>query len=217
MSVSLINGLEDLSRELGEVSVGTSSLRIGSYNDAVQEFFNERKWSFAIKKDTSLTTQAGVQSYNVPIDLRRPGGIKRILVGNAECLPIEWEDRNTMSGSNRNLFYLEPENNQFTFLREISSSGEPITIYYYAVPTRITDVGLGVFELLPDNLRKVVAYLAAAYVLWGRKMNADGNNKLLLYQRGVQNATLQQSERTTNLPKTFGNYLGRSGFRRVYP
>lgn len=218
MAVLLSTGLSDLSRELGETTTDTSTPRVNHYNDAVMQFFNERKWPFAVKKDTSLVTIADTETYNIPMtDWRTPGGVKLIQIGSTDYKPIEYDDRANSNYNQGNYFYINPENTTITFLKDITTAGTTITIYYYAIPTRQTDTSTGTFALLPDRYRKTVAYLAANFVLRGRHMNGEANDRLKLYTRDVQNASLQQSERTTNLPRTFGMFTKWAGFKRRYP
>ncbi|MCL4387312.1 hypothetical protein M1307_02870, partial [Patescibacteria group bacterium] len=101
MSVLLSDGLSDLSKELGETTTNTSSRRVEHYGDAVIEFFNARKWPFAIKKDnTHLSTLAATLVYAIPAeilaDMRSPGGIKEIYIGTETdpYLSIEFDERN---------------------------------------------------------------------------------------------------------------------------
>ena len=105
MSVTLTNGLLDLSSELGETTTNTTTPRVNSYNDAVVQFFNEKKWPFSLKTDTTTTTTSGTQTYNLPMtDLRLPGGIKLVQIGSTDYLPIEYEDRNKSNFDNGSYF-----------------------------------------------------------------------------------------------------------------
>lgn len=218
MAVLLSLGLADLSRELGETTTDTSTTRVNNYNDAVVQFFNEKKWPFSLKKDTTLVTIASTQTYTIPMtDWRAPGGIKYIKIGSTDYKPIEYEDRDNSSFDQGQYFYVNPENTQITFLKDITTAGTTITIYYYAIATRQTDTATGSFALLPDRYRRTVAYLAANFVLRGRHMNGEANDRLKLYRQDVQNASLQQSERTTNLPKTFGMFTKFTRWGRRYP
>lgn len=218
MSVTLSTGLSDTSRELGETVTNNTSSRVSSYNDAVQTFFNEKKWPFARKSDATQTTTSGTQTYTIPMsDWRAPGGIYKIKVGSTTHLPIDEEDKERAENNGGAFFYLNELDTQVTFLKDITTTGTTITYYYYAVPTRITDTTSGVFALLPDRCRKVVAYLTASFVLRGRHMNGEANDRFKLYQLEVKNMSLQQSERNTNHPRTFGHYLKHLGWRRTYP
>ena len=217
MSVTLVDGLADLSRELGESSTDTSTKRINYYNDAVQRFFNERKWPFALISDISQTSVSGTQTYKVPSDCRKPGGIKYIQYDDAEYKPVPYHERDNDKYDGGNWFYYSPDFSTFTFLKDITDDGKTITIWYYAVPERQTDTSTGEFTLLPDRYRQAVAFLAAAFVLWGRHMNTDANNKYSLYVQQIKDITLQQSERPNNLPRTFGHYLKHVNWRRKYP
>lgn len=217
MSVTLINGLADLSRELGETTTKSTADRVAAYNDAVQEFFNEKKWPFARKKDSTLTTLADTLIYSIPMtDWREPGGIYKVVINGTTYTPIEKEDKEKAEYTSGNYFYLNELNTTITFMTQ-PTAGYTIDIYYYAVPVRQTDTVSGSFALLSDRYRKAVACLAAAFVYWNRHMNTDANNKFELYKLLSGNAGFNQSERTTNLPRSFGHYLKYRGYRRTYP
>lgn len=216
MSVTLTTGLADLSRELGETTTNTTTDRINHYNDAVVALFNAKKWPFALKKDTTQTTTSGTNTYTIPVsDWRTPGGIKYIMLGSTVYKPIDWEEREEDKFDGGEYFYINPEGTQITFLKDVTTTGTTITYYYFAIATR--QVAGGTFSLLPDRYRKAVAYLAASFVLRGRHMNGEANDRFKLYQLEIQDASLQQSERTSNLPRSFGHYLKFRGFARRYP
>lgn len=217
MSVLLSTGLADLSRELGENTVKTETARIGHYNDAVIEFFGEKKWPFSIKLDTSITTSTGISSYSITgiTDMRQPGGIKLVTIGNNDYLPINYEDRNDERYNTKNWFYLDPEE-ETLYLKGTPDGGQTINIYYWHIPARATDLVTGSFPL-PDRYRKTVAYLAAAYVQWARYLTTLGDAKYNMYLRGVGKTTRHQAERHQGNPRNIKHFLSRIGFRRTYP
>lgn len=220
--VDLTTGLSDLSKELGETNTNTNTRRIQHYNDAVIDFFNERKWPFAIKKNSTLLTTSGAQDYAIPAavlaDWRAPGGIKEITIGdgNTPILPIAWEDRGNSAYSNGNFFYLDPEETRIYFKEEVTA-GEAVNIYYYHIPARIEDIEDEDEFPVPDRYRKAVALLAGAYVQWSRYLEQQGNRLYNLYTKQVKNITGQQAERNQFAPRRLPHFLAHRGFRRRYP
>lgn len=218
MSINLNTGLSDMSRALGESNVNTSTGRIGHYNDAVIDFFSEKKYPFALKTNSSLTTAIGTQSYSLATitDLRRPGGIKEITLGNSDepLLPISWELRNSPQATSRN-FYTDPDDQTLYFVGDITEV-KTINIYHYLIPARIEDTNSGSTFPIPEKYRRAVALLAAAYVQYSRYLSAEGDTKMRLYVRELQRVGDQQSERHTGNARYFGNYLAAVGFRRRY-
>lgn len=219
MGVSLTNGLSDLSKELGETNTNTTTRRIQHYNDAVIDFFNEKKFPFAVKKNIALTMGASNTLDITDIsDMRQPGGIKEITISGytKSFKPINYEDRNDYRYTGGQFFYIEPDQVTVKFTSDIDS-GTAVTIYYYHIPARITDLESADTFPLPDRYRKVVATLAAAYVQWGRYLETQGNRLYNLYQKMVTGVEGQQAERVSGNPRNFGHYMKRIGFRRRYP
>jgi len=219
MAIQLIAGLGDLSKELGETSANQTPNRIKHYNDAVVAFAQERKWPFLSKKDSSLQTVAGTQKYSLATitDMRKPGGIKEIQIGddsesNAPFLPIDYEQRHSASGK---FFYIDEETNEVCFVGGITTTGDAINIRYYYIPARITDVADTVGFPIPDNFSKAIGTLAAAYVQWARYLDAQGNRLYNMYERLLNKASFQQSERNKMNPRKMEHPLRWRGFRRT--
>lgn len=224
MAVLLTNGLADLSKELGETTANQTPNRIKHYNDAVQAFFSERKWKFSKKKNTSLVTVSGQQRYDLSsiTDIREPGGINEIQVGpdtedNLPFTPVDFEQRHNPSYKGKKFFCIEEESNELVFLGDISEGGLTITIRYHFIPARIESVSDVVGFPLPDQYRKTVATLAAAYVQWARYLDAQGNRLYNMYERLLQKTGFQQSERNARNPRRMEHPLRWRGFRRTYP
>lgn len=221
MTVSLTDGLSDLSKELGETNTNSNTRRIGHYNDAVVDFANERKWPFFVKKNVQLSTVVGTQSYAIPAavlaDWRSPGAIKEITFGDSAdpIKPIDWEDRNNESFSNKNYFYIDPEETTIYFKVSVDAV-YVVNIHYWYIPARTTDTSAGSFPF-PDRYRKAVALLAGAYVQWSRYLDQQGNRLFNLYTKHVGSITTQQSERHKFKPRSLTHYLQYRGFRRRYP
>ncbi len=220
MAILLQTGLSDLSRELNETNVNSTTARIGHYNDAATDFSKERKWPFLVKKNESLTTLASTKTYTIPsavlADWRSPGAIKAIHIGTSEYLPIDWEDRNDSKYDGGKFFYIDPEETQITFMADLGTAGQTITIHYYYIPARQTDVTAGSFPL-PDRYRKEIAVLAAAYVQYSRYLDAQGNLKMNLYNQMMGKAKYQQAETHRKKPRKLQHFLAYRGFRRTYP
>lgn len=219
MAITLTQGLSDLSKELNETNVNTAQARISHYNDAVIEFFGERKWPFAIKKDNTLTTSSGDQAYSIThlTDMRGPGGIKEVFITETgkPFTPIDYGDRHNDAYSGKSYFYEDPEQGTITFTNDITTDGDPITIYYYHIPARIeSTASLSTFPI-PDRYRKAVATLAASFVQRSRYLEGPANSLFNLYERMIGKITLQQSERTSNGPRKFPTFLQWRGFRRT--
>lgn len=220
MAISLQTGLSDLSRELNETNVNVTVPRIGHYNDAVTDFAKERKWPFLVKKNEELLVLANTKVYTIPAsvlaDWRSPGAIKAIHIGTGEFLPIDWEARNDARYTGKNFFYIDPEETQITFTADLGAAGAAISIHYYFIPARQTNLESGTFPM-PDRYRKEIQVLAAAYVQYSRYLDAQGNLKMNLYNRMMGKAVYQQSETHRNKPRKFQHFLQHRGFRRTYP
>jgi len=224
MSIKLLDGLSDLSKELGETNTNSTTNRIRHYNDAIQAFFAEKKWSFSTKKDESLATVAGEQRYNLDLitDIRQPGGFKEIMIGadaedNPAYTPIDYEQRHMPQFRGQKYFYYDQETNDIVFLTEIAQTGLAITIRYYFVPERIEDTGSADEFPCPDKFRKIIATLAAAYVQWARYLDAQGNRLFNMYDRLLNKTSFQQEERNRNNPRKMEHPLRWRGFKRTYP
>lgn len=222
--ITLDTGLDDLSKELGETTTNTNVRRVGQYGDAVVEFFNERKWPFAIKKNISITTTTS-SSYAIPAsvleDGRWPGAIKEIYLGTATdpIVPIDYDKRGYATYQGKNFFYTDPENTAIYLLGPVTA-GQVITIHYYYVPTRLDSDALGdalQTYPLPDRYRKAVATLAAAYVQWSRYLEGPGNRLYNVYKRMIGEVTDQQAEQPSYQPRRLPHPLAWRGFRRSYP
>lgn len=217
MSYSLTNGLNDLSRELGESSVNITLPRIRHYGDAVVQFAKDRKWSFLCKENTTIPTTTS-QSYDTSsiTDMRRPGGIKEITIGDSSdpYLPVDYDQRNDSRIANRKRFYMKPDETTLVFVGDLTA-GQTIHIWYYYIPARTEDTTAGTYPI-PDDKRKIVATLAAAYVQWGRYLEAPGNRLYNLYTKMIDQEVTLDSERNSGNPRKLVHYLQRIGFRRSY-
>lgn len=222
MTISLTNGLSDLSRELGESTTNQTTRRIEHYNDAVVQFSNDKKWKFLLKKNTDLVTIAATTSYTIPStgmdDRRSPGWAYAIYVGSdtTPYLPIAYEDRGDASLQGKKYFYIDPEDTTIYFMADLGAAGQTITVHYYHIPARTSDTSAGSFAI-PDRYRKTVATLAAAFVQWGRYLDTQGNRLFNVYQRMLGDAEIQQEEQPTGKPKRLKHPLAYRGFRRSYP
>lgn len=220
MSVTLTQGLSDLSRSLGESTVNQTTQRIGHYNDAIIEFFNERKWPFAVKLNSDLSSAAGDLDYDISSieDRRLPGAVKEVTLGALDGVftPINWADRFDSRYDSGKYIYEDPTQDTLYFKSD-PGGAYAINIYYYHIPARIEDTASVLTFPLPTRYRKAVALLGAAHVQYSRYLTADGDKKMRLYKDLLQMITDQQSERNTGNPRKFGNPMRRWGFRRTYP
>lgn len=221
--ILLSDGLGDLSKELGETSVNQTPNRIKHYNDAIQEFASERKWSFLSKKNESILTVSGTNKYSLSTitDMRNPGGIKEVQVGtdsedNLPFIPVDYEQRHNSSLLGKRFFYIDEETNEICFLADITTTGEKISIRYYYIPARKTEVGETATFPIPDKFRKTIATLAAAYVQWGRYLDAQGNRLFNMYERLLNKKVIQQGERNAKNPRKMEHPLRWRGFKRTY-
>lgn len=221
MAVLLTTGLSDQSKELGETTTVSTPIRIRTYNDAIIDFANEKKWPFLVKEDASLSTVVGNNDITITsiTDMRWPGPIKEIYLGTdtEPYLPINWEDRNDSRYENGKFFYIDPAETKVTLMGTVSSV-QAVHIWYYYIPTRIKtipDPEVLTFPV-PDRYRKIVATLGAAYVQWSRYLDAQGNRLYNMYERMVGKASNQQSERNNRNPRKLQHYLQWRGFRRTY-
>lgn len=220
MGYTLTNGLSDLSKELGENTVNTTSVRIKHYNDAVIQFAKDKKWRFLCKENTSLTTDGNSDNeYDTSgiTDMRRPGGIKEITIGSSSTpyLPIDYDERNDSKNNGKARFYFLPDGETIRFTTDVGS-GDTIHIWHYYIPARIEDTASVSTFPIPDHMRKVVGTLAAAYTQWGRYLEAPGNRLYNLYTRMIQDEISFDSQRPSGNPRKLKHYLQYIGFRRTY-
>lgn len=221
MGVLLSTGLSDQSKELGETTTVTAPIRIRSYNDAIIEFANERKWPFLVKENSAKSTVVGSNDIDISdiTDLRIPGPVKEIYLGTdtEPYLPIAWEDRNDTRYTDGKFFYIDPDFTTITLKGSVTSI-QTIHLWYYYIPARIDSIASP--EVLtfptPDRYRKAVATLGAAYVQWSRYLDAQGNRLYNMYERMIGKITNQQSERNSRQPRKLQHYLQWRGFRRTY-
>ena len=217
MSITLIQGLTDLSKELGESITNTTTRRIAHYNDAVQEFANERKWKFLLKENTDLNTGDGASAIDISgiTDIRMPGGIKEILIGDSDTpiLPVEYKDRNTVGSYNR--FYISPDEQELHFTKEVDTS-ETLTILYYYIPARITETTSSDTFPIPSRYRKALGTLGAAFVQWSRYLDGQGNRLLNIYNRLLEKIEANQSEHNDGMTRKIPNPRAWAGYSRTY-
>lgn len=217
--ITLSQGLADLSKELGESTTNTSARRIQHYCDAIQEFANERKWPFLVKSNASLNTGTGVAHTAISIttitDIRMPGGIKEITIEGYDdpFLPCEYEDRN--ANSNKNLFYINPDEASIKFTKALDPS-KTITIWYYYIPERIEDTASVSTFPIPSRYRKALGTLGAAFVQWSRYLDGQGNRLLNVYNRLLAKIETNQSESNSGTPKRIPNPMAWRGPLRHY-
>jgi hypothetical protein len=214
--ITLQEVLSDISKELGETTTNSTTRRIQHANDAIVGFANEKKWPFLIKEDTSLVSESGTQEYNIPVtvlaDIRLPGGIKEITLGDSTeaILPMDWADRGNSKYDNGNFFYLNPEQTKIYFKKELTTA-EAFHIHYYYIPERIDDVAED-FPI-PSRYRKAIGLLGASNVQFSRYLEQQGNRLFNLYSKEVRNISSQQSETNTGKPRSFPHYLAWRGGR----
>lgn len=215
--ITLADGLSDLSKELGESTTNTSLRRIQAYNDAIQEFANERKFSFLVKPNVALNTGTGIVPITITsiTDMRMPGGVKEITVSGVEgvFLPIAYEDRADWSGRQR--FYITPDEASLVFLCEVPASAV-ISMWYWYIPARIDSTTSVDSFPIPTRYRKVIGTLAAAFVQWSRYLDGQGNRLLNVYNRLLDKVELNQSEHHSGTPKRIPNPMAwrNPAFRR---
>ena len=151
-------------------------------------------------------------------DMRFPGPLYEVYLGSETTpyIPIDWKDRNNDEYQGGKYCYLDPDNANLNFIGTISG-GLTITIWYYYLPTRISDTTSVSTFPIPDAYRKAVATLAAAYIQWSRYLDAQGNRLFNLYEKMLNGAVYQQSERNMGNIRKIQHPLKRFGFRRVYP
>lgn len=210
--ISLTNGLSDLSKELGESTTNTSQRRIQSYNDAVQEFANEKKWPFLVKQNTALTTGVGTAGTAISLasitDIRMPGGIKEITVAGEDdpFLPVRYEDRDQVQGRNR--FYITPDEGYLKFTKDLGAN-LAISMWYYYIPARIEETTDVVGFPIPSRYRKALGTLAAAFVQWSRYLDGQGNRLLNVYGRLLAKIETNQAEHNNGVPRIMPNPISR--------
>lgn len=219
MSYTLQTGLDDLSAVLNENTTVTSNSRKTHYNEAVQEFCRKRKWQFLIKS-SSDTTEQDVADYDLPSDIREPGGLIEVLVGSQEYRPIEWnqrlESKYTQDWTSGYWYALYPEydNRQIKFIPTPDADGDTITMRHFFTPTRLTTLTDNFY--LPDYVRRPIALLGAEYVSRAKRQHATANNFRALYDNAVEEIVRMQSERPTKLQRVFGHYLKHINYKRKY-
>lgn len=217
--ITLTEGLADTSKELGETTTNVTARRVQHYNDAVIDFANERKWPFLVKENTDMVTAAGDQDYTIDADIladiRMPGGIKEITIGDSteSIKPIDWERRGDPRFDNGNYFYLNPENTTIYFKKAIDTAGQVIHVHYYYIPARTEDQTTpGTFPI-PSRYRKALGLLSASNAQFSRYLEQQGNRLYNMYVRQIKSITQQQSERNQYQPRSLPHYLQYRGHR----
>lgn len=215
--ITLPEGLADLSKELGESTTNTGTRRIQHYNDAVQDFANDKKWPFLTKENTSLTTGDGSSAIDISgiTDIRMPGGIMEITVtGYSDpFLPVPWKDRHVESTKNR--FYITPDEQSLKFTKELNASAA-LDIWYWYIPERITDTASVSSFPIPSRYRKAVGTLAAAYVQYSRYLDGPGSRLINFYERLLERVETNQAETNQGTPKRIQNPMSYMGRLRDY-
>lgn len=214
--ITLSEGLQDQSKELGESTTNTTARRIAHYNDAVQEFANERKWPFLVKTNVALNTGAGNVAISITsiTDMRMPGGIKELSIADEAdpFLPVDFENRLTVSGRNR--FYITPDEQSIKFTKDVTAS-QVITLWYYYIPARTEDTTAGEFPI-PARYRKAIGTLGAAFIQWSRYLDGQGNRLLNVYNRLLAKIENNQAERNEGTPRRIPNFMQWRGPMRTY-
>jgi hypothetical protein len=214
--ISLSQGLQDISKELGESTTNTSTRRIQAYNDAVVDLSNGRKYSFLVKKDVTLDTGDGLSEIDISTltDLRMPGGFKEITVDGEDdpFKPVDYENRLVNSG--KNLFYVLPDEQSIKFTKELEAN-KTLTIWHWYIPERIEDTtSIDQFPI-PARYRKALGTLGACYVQWSRYLEKQGNRLYNIYQRLLETIDNNQAERSEGTPRRLPSYpQWRGQFRR---
>lgn len=210
--ITLTQGLADTSKELGESTTNDSARRIQHYNDAIQEFSNERKWKFLVKENTSLVTAANNGAIDITgiDDMRMPGGIKEITISGFTdpFLPINFEDRFVESTKNR--FYITPDEQSLKFTKEIES-GLTLDMWHWYIPDRIEDTASVETFPIPSRYRKAIGTLAAAFVQYSRYLDGPGSRLINFYNVLVEKVELNQSEKNSGTPNRIPNPMAWRG------
>lgn len=216
--ITLVQGLADLSKELGEATTNTSARRIQHYNDAIQEFANERKWPFLVKENTALVTAAnnGYVDITDIEDIRMPGGIQEITIAGEDepFLPIEYKDRQQVAERNR--FYITPDEQNIKFTKDLAA-GLAIDLWYWYIPERIEETASDDAFPVPQRYRKAIGTLAGAFVQYSRYLDNQGGRMINFYQRLLAKAENNQAESNSGTPKRIPNPMAWRGQFRKYP
>lgn len=216
--ITLVQGLADLSKELGESTTNTSTRRIAHYCDAIQEFANEKKWPFLVKLNNDLVTAAsnGAVDITSVTDIRMPGGIQEITVDGEDnpFLPIDYKNR--MYPPNDNRFYITPDEQSIKFTKELAA-GLTISMWHWYVPERIEDLNSLESFPIPARYRKALGTLAGAFVQYSRYLDAQGGRMINIYNRLLAKIEGNQSERNSGTPATMPNPMSFHGPMRRYP
>lgn len=216
--ITLVQGLTDLSKELGEATTNTSARRIQHYNDAVQEFANERKWPFLVKQNSALTTGSGTGPVSIVSieDMRMPGGIKELTIADESepFLPISYEDR--LIQADRNRFYITPDEQNIKFTKEVEPN-KAINLWYWYIPERIEAIESDDEFPIPARYRKILGVLAGAFVQYSRYLDNQGGRMINYYQRLLAKAETNQAETNSGTPKRLENPMSWRGQFRKYP
>lgn len=212
MPITLLEGLSDTSKELGETTTNSTTRRIQHYGDAVIDFANERKWKFLLKKNTDMSSVVGTQSYaihaNILADWRTPGAIKEITIGDSTdaIKPIDWEDRGDPRFDNGNYFYINPEETTIYFKKAIDQAAT-INVYYFYIPARTDDLETPGTYPIPSRYRKAIGLLAASNVQFARYLDQQGSRLFNLYTKQLKSIVQQQSEQHTFKPRSLPHFL----------
>ena len=171
---------------LNENTTVTTTARKTHYNEAVQELCRKRKWQLTIKSSTD-TTVADQADYDLPSDVREPGGLIEVLIGDQEYRPIEWNERleskYTQEWTSGYWYTIYPEydNRKVKFIPTPDTAGSTITFRHFFVPTRLTTLTDSFY--LPDYVRRPIALLAAEFVSRAKRQHSTANNFRVLFDR----------------------------------
>lgn len=218
MLTTILPILQAVSRKLKESSTDTSTIRIGYTNDAIRYILAPYKWGWSIKK-LDLTVSAGVQEYVLTTkapDYSVIRGIFEVYAGGNKIDPVPYNNRNSVSSSTKQYFYLKPDDTTIGFTLAISGT-EDIDIWYYAEWTDVADPATTISISIPESTVELIALYTKYLVHDGKRQRFDARNTLLDFKQALDTLIPQQgSAKIKDLPRRIYNFFSYLGFKRTY-
>lgn len=218
MITTLLPILQATSRKLKESTVDISSLRIGYINDAIRYILGTYKWGWSRKKH-DLDTDSGVQEYVLTTEITDYStirGIFEIYSGTEQLDPVPYNNKESISSSNNNYFYLKPDDVTIGFTLTLNGT-EDIDIWYYAEWTDVLDSTSTLSISIPESIIELIALYVKYLIHDGKRQRFDARNALLDFKQTLDTLIPQQaSGKIKNLPRRIYNFFSYMGFKRTY-
>lgn len=218
MITTLLPILQAVSRKLKEITTDISSLRIGYSNDSVKFILSVYKWGWSRKKK-DLTVHAAIQEYVLTTEITDYSpirGIFEVYVAGKKIDPVPYNNKDSVSSSDKQYFYLMPDDVTIGFTKTITGT-ENIDIYYYAEWTDVADSTTTLSVSIPESMLELIALYTKYLIHDGKRQRFDARNALLDYKQALDTLIPQQgSGKIKDQPRRIYNFFSYLGFKRTY-